>query len=295
MVRCRLCFGTLMTVLFTAIVLFDGWLDGSLTASTADDGPVRGTILCVLVVVLVILAQLEFSKLVAAKSLEAFTPVSIIVSSLLATTWYWLQIVESFVPVPEVGRLSVVFVLAFGLFAVLLYQYICCGTKAVLANCGVNCFSIIYLGLLSGFVLAIRVDFGVWAILMFVFVVKFSDIGAYAIGTLFGRHKFSPKVSPGKTWEGAGAAVAAAVVVALAFAAGFDIMSWQRAIAFGLCLAFVGQAGDLAESMIKRDAERKDAANKVPGFGGILDIIDSPLAAAPFAYLFFVLSGACIA
>jgi phosphatidate cytidylyltransferase len=284
-----------MTVLFTAIVLFDGWLDGSLTASTADDRPVRGTILCVLVVVLVILAQLELSKLLAAKNLKAFTPVSIIVSTLLATTWYWPQIVGSSVPAPEAGRLSVVFVLAFGLFGLLIYQYICCGTKAVLANCGANCFSIIYLGLLSGFALAIRVDFGVWALLMFIFVVKSSDIGAYAIGTLFGRHKFSPKVSPGKTWEGAGAAVAAAVIVAVAFAAGFDIMSWQRAIAFGFCLAFVGQAGDLAESMMKRDAERKDAANMVPGFGGILDIIDSPLVAAPFAYFFFMLSSAYIA
>jgi phosphatidate cytidylyltransferase len=124
---------------------------------------------------------------------------------------------------------------------------------------------------------------------MFVFVVKSSDIGAYAVGTLFGRHKFSPRVSPGKTWEGAGGALVAAVASALAFAAGFDIMSWQWAIAFGFFSACVGQAGDLAESMLKRDAQRKDAANKVPGFGGILDIIDSPLAAAPFAYLFFML------
>ena len=53
---------------------------------------------------------------------------------------------------------------------------------------------------------------------------------------------------------------------------------------------FIGQMGDLAESMIKRDAEQKDSANKVPGFGGVLDIVDSPLAAAPFAYLFFMWS-----
>jgi phosphatidate cytidylyltransferase len=67
-------------------------------------------------------------------------------------------------------------------------------------------------------------------------------------------------------------------------------MAWWLAIVFGLCFAFIGQMGDLTESMMKRDAERKDSANKVPGFGGTLDIIDSLLVAAPFAYLFFMWS-----
>jgi phosphatidate cytidylyltransferase len=284
MVKYRLFFGTLMTVLFTAMVLFDGWLDGSLTVSTADDKSVRGTILGILIVVLTILAQLELSKLVAARNLKAFTPVSITASALLVCTWYWPQFEAVSAP------LYVFFLFAFTLLGLLLSQYICCGTSAVLANCGANCFSIIYLGLLGGFALAIRIDFGLWPVLMFVFVVKSSDIGAYAIGTLFGKHKFSPKISPSKTWEGTSAGVATAMVVALAFAAGFDIMSWWLAVIFGLCLALAGLMGDLVESMIKRDAEQKDSANKVPGFGGILDIIDSPLVAAPFAYLFFMLS-----
>jgi len=65
-------------------------------------------------------------------------------------------------------------------------------------------------------------------------------------------------------------------------------MVWWSAAIFGVCFAFIGQIGDLVESMMKRDAEQKDSANNVPGFGGILDIIDSPLLAAPFAYLFFM-------
>ena len=125
---------------------------------------------------------------------------------------------------------------------------------------------------------------------MFVFVVKSADIGAYVFGNLFGKHKFSPKISPGKTWEGMVGAVATAVIVAILFAASCDIMVWWSAAIFGSCFAFIGQFGDLAESMIKRDAEQKDSANNVPGFGGILDIIDSPLIAAPFAYLFFMCS-----
>ncbi len=282
MLRYRLFFGTLMTVLFTAVVIFDGWLDGSLTASAADDRPVQATVFCVLIGLLAIPSQLELSKLAAAKNLKTFVPVSIVASILFATCWYWQQLIE--IP-PEI---YLIFLSAFVLLALLLCQYISYGTSAVLANCGANYFTILYLGLLSSFCMAIRIEFGPWPLLMFVFVVKSADIGAYAIGTLFGKHKFSPKISPSKTWEGMGGAVAAAMIVAVGFATSCDIMDWPLAIIFGFCFAFIGQIGDLVESMMKRDAEQKDSANNVPGFGGILDIIDSVLVAAPFAYLFFM-------
>jgi len=171
-----------------------------------------------------------------------------------------------------------------------LYQYIRYGTSEVLANCGVSYFSIIYLGLLGAFALGVRIDFGPWATLMFIFVVKSADIGAYSIGSIFGRHKFSPVISPGKSWEGMAGAVATATIVAILFAVICDIMVWWLAVIFGCCFAFIGQMGDLAESMIKRDAKQKDSANRVPGFGGILDILDSLLPTAPFAYLFFMLN-----
>jgi phosphatidate cytidylyltransferase len=282
MLKHRLFFGILMTVSFTGIVLLDGWLDGSLSATLADDKSPQGTILGLLIAILIILAQLEMSNLAASKSLEIFTPVSMPGSILLATTWYWPQLTE------VSPHLYLFFVIAFTLSGLFLYQYVFYGTTDVLANCGVNCFSIIYLGLLSGFVLAMRIDFGLWPFMMFIFVVKCSDIGAYTIGSLFGKHKFSPKISPGKTWEGLSGAIAAAVAVALVFAACFDIMDWWSALIFGFCFACIAQAGDLAESMIKRDAKQKDAGNKVPAFGGVLDIVDSPLIAAPFAYLFFM-------
>ncbi|MHC4636068.1 MAG: phosphatidate cytidylyltransferase [Planctomycetota bacterium] len=117
-----------------------------------------------------------------------------------------------------------------------------------------------------------------------------ADIGAYTLGKLFGKHKFSPRISPGKTWEGMGGAALTAIIVALTFSLVSGIMSWLPAVLFGFCFAFVGQLGDLAESMIKRDAEQKDSASNVPGFGGILDVIDSPLVSAVFAYLFFLVS-----
>ena len=273
-----------MTLCFVALVVFDGWLDGSLTKSIADDKPVQGTVITLLVAFLAIPAHIELSKLAAVKNVKIFLPVSIVASILLATWRFWQQ----FIGFPP-GICLLVFS-SFVLFALLLYQYGGYGASGILANCGVNCFSIWYLGLLSSFCVAIRIEFGMWPLLMFVLVIKSADIGAYTFGTLFGKHKFSPNISPGKTWEGMGGALAGAVIVAVGFATICDIMAWWSAIVFGLCFAVIGQMGDLTESMIKRDAEQKDSAHKVPGFGGVLDIIDSLLIAAPFAYLFLMWS-----
>jgi len=286
MLKYRLIFGTLMTVFFIAVVVLDGWMDGSLTASAADDKQLQGTLLGILIVLLAVPVQLEISKLAATNNLKIFTPFSTIASTLLATSWYWQQLIN--VPL----HIYLLFLLAFVLMGLLLYQYLLYGTSGVLANCGANYFSVVYLGLLSSFVLAIRIKFGPWPLLMFVFVVKCADIGAYAAGSLFGKHKFSPNISPGKTWEGMAGAVVVAMIVAVVFAVTCDTikMAWWLAAAFGFCFAFIGQFGDLAESMLKRDAKQKDSAHNVPGFGGILDVIDSPLLAAPFAYLFFMYS-----
>lgn len=284
MLKYRLIFGTLMVAFFAAVVIFDGWLDGSVTVAAVDDKAVQGTIFCVLIALLAIPAQFEMAKLAASKGLKIFTPLSITASILLATSIYWPQLFSIS------AATYLLFVLAFTFVGLLIYQYYRFGTSGVLANCGVNYFSIIYLGLLSAFCVAVRVEFGVWGLLMYIFVVKSSDIGAYSIGKCFGKHKFSPKISPGKTWEGMAGAVAVAIIVAVLFAVNSGIMGWLPAVVFGFCFAFIGQLGDLAESMIKRDAEQKDSSSSVPGFGGILDIIDSPLVAAPFAYLFFMCS-----
>jgi phosphatidate cytidylyltransferase len=272
-----------MSVFFTAIVILDGWMDGSLTEAAPDKG-VQATLLFILIAVLISLAQLELSRLAEAKNLKIFKPAAIVASILFAGTWYWRQLIE-IQPMIYMALLS-----AFSLMVLLLYQYCRFGTSGVIANCGANYFSIIYLGLFSSFVMGIRIDAGLWPLVMFIFVIKSSDIGAYAIGSSFGKHKFSPNISPGKTWEGMAGAVTTAVIVSLLFAMTCDIMAWWQAVIFGIGFAFIGQGGDLVESMMKRDAGQKDASNNVPGFGGILDIVDSALFAAPWAYLFFKFS-----
>ena len=126
----------------------------------------QGTGLCVLIALLAIPAQFEISRLAAAKGLKIFLPVSIAGTMLLATSWYW----PYFTGISQ--GIYVSLVLASIFLALAWYQYAYIGTSGFLANCGINFFSIIYLGLFSGFVLGIRVKFGPWPLLMLIFVVK---------------------------------------------------------------------------------------------------------------------------
>ena len=269
-----------MSFFFVGVVVADAWWDGSLLASV-ENKPIQATGLCVLIALLAIPAQIEMSKLAASKGFKIFTPITIVASILLAISWYVTQFDK--VAVDHYAAI----VIAITLLALFLRQAMAPGSQGVIANCGASLFSVIYLGVLSGFVLGIRVEYGIWPFLMFICVIKSSDIGAYTIGRLFGKHKFSPRISPKKTWEGMAGAVVFASIVAVAFSVSCDIMVWWLAVVFGFCFAFIGQLSDLAESMIKRDAQQKDSADNVPGFGGVLDIIDSPLGAAVFGYLFF--------
>lgn len=283
MLKHRLLSGTLMTVVFIVLMLIDGWLDGSITIDTSDDRPIKATILCFLICLLLVLGQCELSAMAKAKGLRIFLPATIVGSVFLGSSWYISKLlnVESHV--------YLYFVCAFIICGLFGYQYLRYGTKDVIVNCGVNCFFIFYLGLLAAFTLALRIEFGLWYLFMFIFVVKTADIGAYTAGSLWGRHKFSPIVSPKKTWEGMAGAVVTAIVISVLFALFFGIMLWYWALVFGVLFAFFGQFSDLAESLIKRDAEQKDSSVSIPGFGGILDVMDSVLLSAPFAYLFFSL------
>jgi phosphatidate cytidylyltransferase len=158
----------------------------------------------------------------------------------------------------------------------------------------------LYLGGLAWFLVALRVKGAehvrgsTMLILMILLCVKFTDIGAYFGGRSLGKHKLIFWLSPGKTWEGllfgllTAAAVGAICATQIEPRSGYSMTWWKGAI-FGAIIGGVGQLGDLLESMMKRDAEVKDSGSLIPGFGGVLDVIDSPLLAAPVAYLLFSL------
>ena len=159
-----------------------------------------------------------------------------------------------------------------------------------------------YLGLLGSFLARVRwldpdPDRSGLMLFLAIFVPKAADVGALFAGMAFGRHRMTPVLSPKKTWEGLAGGLAFAAVVAVGF--GSIIRANPvfpggvlEAMLFGVVVGGAGVLGDLAESMVKRDGLAKDASDSIPGFGGLLDVVDSVLFAAPVAYLWFRLSGA---
>ena len=121
---------------------------------------------------------------------------------------------------------------------------------------------------------------------------KITDVGAYITGTLLGRHKLIPRISPGKTWEGAFGGVTVAVITSITFlvlrdhSLGTVQISTMHAAVLGLLLGVVGTVGDLFESLLKRASGAKDSGAVVPGMGGLLDVLDSLLFAAPVLYVY---------
>ncbi len=155
----------------------------------------------------------------------------------------------------------------------------------------------VYLGIMGGFLIALRKEHSAWLVLGILLVTKSYDIGAYFTGRILGRHKMILWLSPGKTWEGLAGGLITSTLIAiacvaiadqykLAYANDLHIELWQAGV-IGLLFGLFGQAGDLIASLLKRDAGLKDSSRVLPGFGGVLDVIDSPLVVAPVAYWAF--------
>ncbi|HEX4412134.1 MAG TPA: phosphatidate cytidylyltransferase [Lacipirellulaceae bacterium] len=230
----------------------------------------------------------------------------------------WPEAVSSNVP-GQLGWMSVGVIV--GLYLALFGELQRYDTKwHTTINLGLEAFSILYLGAALGFMVQLRLlsmepkdpfgltapsgQAGMLALVSLIAIVKMSDIGQYAVGRLIGRHKLAPLISPGKTWEG--------VVGGLLFAIGgaFLVFGWAepyimgtpnqpanlfgdpvhvvRLVIYAVAIAAAGILGDLAESVLKREAGVKDSSSWMPGFGGVLDLLDSLLGAAPIAYLLWV-------
>lgn len=208
-----------------------------------------------------------------------------------------------FLPPHDPGTTSFVDTVAFALFLVLLFLFRLPvpvdGRRGVLAI-GHALLGFLYIAF--GFNFVGRIIFfgweggtarpeGAWLAIWLVTVTKFTDMGAYIVGSLVGRHKLIPHISPAKSWEG----LAGAFAFALLAAAGLYALlpgklsalgGWGGVILVGLFLAGGAIIGDLAESLIKRSLEIKDSGQVLPGIGGVMDLIDSLCFTAPLLYFY---------
>lgn len=173
-------------------------------------------------------------------------------------------------------------------------------TSDALPNIAVQFFGVCYVAVPLSLLLGVLYPFphhgapqeGRWWLAYLIVVTKITDIGAYFVGRLWGSRKLSPELSPKKTVEGAVAGLICAVLMSIGiqwlgerYVGGTFHLSFNESIWLGFLIGVFGQIGDLAESLLKRDAVVKDS-NRLPGFGGVLDMVDSLLLTTPVLYFF---------
>jgi phosphatidate cytidylyltransferase len=147
-------------------------------------------------------------------------------------------------------------------------------------------FGILYISWFLSFLIKIRLlPDGIGLLITVLAVTKLGDIGAYLVGSRFGKTPLMPRISPKKSVEGAVGGLIFSILGALACKAMLPFSYWDMFL-IGIFLNVLGQLGDLSESLIKRDCEVKDSAHIIPGMGGVLDVIDSLLFTAPVFYFY---------
>ncbi len=165
------------------------------------------------------------------------------------------------------------------------------GTREVLLDVGAGAFVQVYVAFMAGIYVALTgSERGEWWTLASLIIVVFTDVGAYASGLRFGKHKLAPVISPGKTWEGFAGSLLTAIVFGAVLAPLMLQQPWWVGAIMGVLLALAGTAGDLTESLIKRDLGIKDISTWLPGHGGFLDRLDSILPSSVVAYVIYLIA-----
>jgi phosphatidate cytidylyltransferase len=294
----RLTLGPLLIAFLIAICWFDQWLQGRPIPAALqhlllqrEPAAPPGLAIFFVMVAASILASRELARILRDKGILASKRITttasltgVLVSTIVPADW------PATLGVAAVSSAAVgVFVLSLGFYS--RHRTV----QGTVAAAGGTLLSFVYLGLMFGFILAIRREHTVWVLLWVILVTKSSDIGAFATGKLIGRHKMILWLSPGKTWEGffGGVALAAAIgaIGLLGLAAIHRVQGMREPVppawtgaAAGILFGVTAVMGDLIASLFKRDAGIKDSSSIIPGFGGILDVIDSPLLVAPVAF-----------
>lgn len=288
-----------MIAAMAGVLLLDAHLERSCGGSEQCVLGLRALPLALVMLLLIGAGCMELGRLAAATG-PGILPLPAKLGAMLVGTWpFWRQLTDDRAG-DGVVLLVLLAVVVMAAFSAQLARHRSAGA---VHRIGATLLAVVYLGVCAALVLEIRMRFGVETLVLFLLAVKFTDMGAYFTGTVIGRHKIAPWLSPGKSWEGliGGLALGAAAGVGFVallnwldidpfFSAGYgQRMSLAAAAGFAAVVGLVGQAADMCESALKRDADIKDAGRSVPGFGGVLDVIDSPLLAAPVALIVLAL------
>lgn len=234
-----------------------------------------------LITLIALFGVFEFYAMAEMKQMQPQQWLGFLTTIGVAAGMYW----EAPAVVLFVLMLSVMVSLGIALFSL---------NERPIMNTAVTLFGPLYIGVFFTSLIGIR-EFGLFAsygsmghfvILLFVGV-WMCDTSAYFLGTLFGKHKLSPRVSPNKSVEGAVAGLLGAVLVLLIvyFSPWLPTLTLGMALLLAVVIGIFGQIGDLMESWLKRTAEIKDSSHIIPGHGGVLDRFDSMLIVAPVTYL----------
>ncbi len=279
MLRHRLTLGPVLILTFLGVI----WLDQIL----ARKGWWPGLVLTAFLLVVGTFAGRELSRIFKARQITT--------SRRIVVMAVWAGLLSSSFTAAELNGLSGSAVVCTTAMVVLVlsmtYYSRDRSPEGVVAASAATLLAFVYVGLMGGFAIVVHKEFGGWVLVGVVLVAKAYDIGAYFTGRLIGKHKLIPWLSPGKTWEGVAGGVVLASAVAIIAASwlapmlGLRMAWWQAALT-GAFLGAVAQAGDLLASLLKRDAGIKDYSGALPGFGGVMDVADSPLLVAPAAYWF---------
>jgi phosphatidate cytidylyltransferase len=305
LLRLRLIFGSLLTFIVLAALLIDGYLStlppSGWTIGAFDAGRwlFNGTLCTVTVLIFSSLAAHELVRFFRAGGQRPFgLAAQFFVAGLVVGPYisFNLQAITNWAD-ESWGLLWISAAAAF-LFLAQAARY---GTENAMGNLSATLFIIIYAGM-AGFMPKLRMELRGWegiaALLFSTFTVKMTDTGAFFVGSLLGRHKLIEWLSPKKTWEGFFGGLALTIAFSygvgsylygnglLNLGSGWLAYPWGLLI-FGLLMGLISTAGDLCASLLKRDAALKDSGNVIPGMGGILDVLDSPLLAAPAAWFFW--------
>lgn len=265
------------------------WGDWALEEHT-DQAP--GLLMAVVLLAIAIAGFGEVARLAGACGVRVLGMTGLAATALLATLPYWRQWLDGemasgfFVSAPLV-------LLGLASLAIFIEQMARFKIEDAIRQLSATALAVLYVGVGLALLLTVRIDFGLPVLVLLLAAVKFTDIGAYFTGSAIGRHKLIPWLSPGKSWEGliGGMLTAAGISVLATWALRIDVLgpsicdgaTLTKTLLFGGIIGAAGQLADLCESLLKRSAGVKDSGNIVPEFGGVLDIIDSPLLAAPIA------------